>query len=107
MSDIPLIFWIHLQYNVLFDFSGLHADGRKMVTRSRTGSLTPKQFADSVTSITGSLKAAMKASQDDESTRITRSRLTGVTNTNSAPASVAVCPYTGLFKLGKTARLLS
>lgn len=83
-------------------FSVSAADSRKMVTRSRTGSLTPKQFADSVTTTTGSLKAAMKAALDDnESARVNRSRLAVIPSVGSSPASVAVCPYTGLFKLGR------
>ncbi|XP_071108199.1 nucleosome-remodeling factor subunit BPTF-like [Haliotis cracherodii] len=55
---------------------------RKILTRSKTGSLTPKQFTDSVTSTTSSFKSSGKTSADDvlvinrdgEITRVTRSK---------------------------------
>ncbi|XP_067672997.1 nucleosome-remodeling factor subunit BPTF-like [Haliotis asinina] len=55
---------------------------RKILTRSKTGSLTPKQFTDSVTSTTSSFKSSGKSSADDvlvinkdgEITRVTRSK---------------------------------
>ncbi|XP_050394423.2 nucleosome-remodeling factor subunit BPTF [Patella vulgata] len=59
-------------------------ESRKMLTRSKTGSLTPKQFTDSITSTTTSVKSAHKSSSDDvlvinkdgEITRISRNKTT-------------------------------
>uniref|UniRef100_A0A0L8FKB1 Uncharacterized protein n=2 Tax=Octopus bimaculoides TaxID=37653 RepID=A0A0L8FKB1_OCTBM len=67
---------------------------RRIVTRSKTGSLTPKQFNDSITS--GSLKISRTPNSDDvllinkegEVTRVTRSK------------SSAVNSCSGYFKLG-------
>lgn len=60
-------------------------EARRYVTRSKTGSLTPKMFTDSVTSTTQSLKASVRAAssssdevlvinKDGDITRVTRSK---------------------------------
>ena len=70
---------------------------RKMVTRSKTGSLTPKQFTDSVTMTTSSVKTtktddnAVIFSKDGNLTRIEKS------NTETVSVTQQVTRY---FKLG-------
>lgn len=73
----------------------------KYVTRSRTGSLTPKLFADSVADITGSVRmlSHIKSGQRveaDQSMRFDRTKQLPGTQTTSASATAAVQP----FKLG-------
>ncbi|XP_025083493.1 nucleosome-remodeling factor subunit BPTF-like isoform X4 [Pomacea canaliculata] len=71
---------------------------RRILTRSKTGSLTPKQFTDSITTTTSSLKMSGKSSADDvlvinkdgEISRITRSK-------TLSSSSIAVSQY---FRLG-------
>ena len=72
-----------LAINLICNYlSGLET--RRILTRSKTGSLTPKQFTDSITSTTTSVKMASKSSADDvlfinkdgEISRITRSKTT-------------------------------
>ena len=76
-------------------FVGL-LDGRRVVTRSKTGSLVPKQFADSVLP-TVSLKTALKASLADmeggDPGRMTRSR-------TAVNATFVVSSLPGFFRLG-------
>lgn len=55
------------------------SDARRIVTRSKTGSLTPKQFTDSVTSTTASVKTrssddVLVINKDGDITRVTRSK---------------------------------
>ncbi|XP_056018158.1 nucleosome-remodeling factor subunit BPTF-like isoform X3 [Ostrea edulis] len=55
------------------------SDARRIVTRSKTGSLTPKQFTDSVTSTTASIKTrssddVLVINKDGDITRVTRSK---------------------------------
>jgi len=74
------------------------SDGRRVVTRSKTGSLAPKQFADSVMPSV-SLKTALKASLSDleanDPGRMTRSR-------TAVNASFIVTSLPGFFRLGKS-----
>ncbi len=58
-------------------------EARKMVTRSKTGSLTPKQFADSVTPPHGSLKIALTKCIEDSPHP---SSLTSLTNKEVEPS---------------------
>ncbi|CAL1541774.1 unnamed protein product, partial [Lymnaea stagnalis] len=58
-------------------------ESRKMLTRSKTGSLTPKLFTDSITMTTTSMKATGKSSEevlvlnkDGELTRVNRGKIT-------------------------------
>lgn len=81
----------------LYCSSGIET--RRILTRSKTGSLTPKQFTDSITTTTSSLKMSGKSSADDvlvinkdgEISRITRSK-------TLSSSSIAVSQY---FRLGK------
>ncbi|XP_061191322.1 nucleosome-remodeling factor subunit BPTF-like isoform X2 [Saccostrea echinata] len=55
------------------------SDARRIVTRSKTGSLTPKQFTDSVTSTTATIKNrssddVLVINKDGDITRVTRSK---------------------------------
>jgi len=78
------------------------SEGRRVVTRSKTGSLVPKQFADSVLP-TVSLKTALKASlaelEANDPGRMTRSR-------TAVNASFVVTSLPGFFRLGKSFLLL-
>jgi len=78
------------------------SEGRRVVTRSKTGSLVPKQFADSVLP-TVSLKTALKASlaelEANDPGRMTRSRA-------AVNASFVVTSLPGFFRLGKSFLLL-
>ena len=96
--------------------------GRKMVTRSRTGSLTPKLFADSIVSTTASVKMTSKAnllamnqstiptslgsSAADESVIVVNKNgdISRVTKSKSQSSSPAVSTSSGkqeiIFKLG-------
>ena len=79
-----------------FNITG-NLEVRKMVTRSKTGSLTPKQFTDSVTMTTSSVKTtktddnAVIFSKDGNLTRIEKS------NTETVSVTQQVTRY---FKLG-------
>jgi len=79
-----------------FVFLGL-SEGHRFVTRSKTGHLAPKQFADSVMP-TVSLKTALKASLADMEAsdlgRMTRSR-------TAVNASFIVTSLPGFFRLGE------
>ena len=73
------------------------SEGHRFVTRSKTGSLVPKQFTDSVLP-TVSLKTALKASlaelEAGDPGRMTRSR-------TAVNASFVVTSLPGFFRLGK------
>lgn len=67
--------WFSLYFDYFFNF----VDARRIVTRSKTGSLTPKQFTDSVTSTTASVKTrssddVLVINKDGDITRVTRSK---------------------------------
>jgi len=76
-------------------FIGL-VEGRRVVTRSKTGSSAPKHFTDSVLP-TVSLKTALRASLADmeggDPGRMTRSR-------SAVNASFIVSSLPGFFRLG-------
>jgi len=79
-----------------FLFVGM-SEGRHVVTRSKTGSLVPKQFADSVMP-TVSLKTALRSSLAEldasDLGRMTRSRA-------AVNASFVVTALPGFFRLGE------
>ncbi|KAL5018856.1 hypothetical protein ScPMuIL_004578 [Solemya velum] len=79
------------------------AGNRRIVTRSKTGSLTPKQFTDSITTTSGTIKTTSKTTsssgedmlvinKDGEITRVSRSK---------APLTI-VSQQQQYFKLGNT-----
>ena len=93
---IPRHVFSHFYENQYFAVS---TDNRKYVTRSKTGSLTPRQFTDSITVKSGSLKTALSKLADEtvlvinkegDITRVTRS----MTKTNFSQQSA-------YFKLGE------
>jgi len=88
--------WVLLHNGGCFSSVGL-LEGRRVVTRSKTGSLVPKQFTDSVLPSV-SLKTALKASLADfeanDPGRMTRSR-------TAVNASFVVSSLPGFFRLGK------
>jgi hypothetical protein len=81
------------------------SDNRCIVTRSKTGSSTPKQFEDSVTASATSIKCANSKSsieesvysinKDGEITRVTRSKL------ESAKSGLSIMQHLTHFRLGK------
>lgn len=84
-------------------------ENRRIVTRSKTGSLTPKQFADSITTTTGSLKSLVKSSSSDDTllviskdgdiTRVTRNKAATISSSEMIVKS-------SVFKLGEECRIL-
>ncbi|XP_013407675.1 nucleosome-remodeling factor subunit BPTF [Lingula anatina] len=77
------------------------AESRKMVTRSRTGSLTPKQFTDSITSTTASVKMTSVRSlqQSNEDSVLVINKDGQISKVGKSQSSV-VQQQNVLFKLG-------
>lgn len=82
---------------MFFTFDAVTSEGRRIVTRSKTGSLTPKQFADSITIALTTAKTTSKdegiMSRDGDGVRLTRSR-------TAMSASAFLLSQSIYFKLG-------
>ena len=75
---------------------------RRIVTRSKTGSLAPKQFPDSVTVTSGSLKTALAKSIEENSTLKITNKDSDITYFTRSKVSNSVLSQRSVyFKLGK------
>ena len=80
---------------------------RRIVTRSKTGSLTPKQFTDSVTVTSGSLKTALaKSIEVNNSVKIQNKDGDIVHFTRSKVSDSVLSQRSVYFKLGKYTEIL-
>ena len=80
---------------------------RRIVTRSKTGSLTPKQFTDSVTVTSGSLKTALaKSIEVNNSVKIQSKDGDIVHFTRSKVSDSVLSQRSVYFKLGKYTEIL-